>query len=266
LTRLGYLVVIVPLLVLWFFIFCFRTVNAGQVGIVTRFGEVNRVQESGIAIKMPYPIERLEKMEIRVQKEEQDATAATSDLQDVTGKLALNYALDNETALRVYKELGKDYKNRVVIPTLQESFKAASANYTANELITKRPEVKGKAYEIIKERLSKYGIRVVDLNVVDLQYSKAFNDAIEAKQVAQQQAEKAKQDLVRIQVEAEQAITAARGQAEAQRLQRETLTGELVQLKQIESQNRAIDKWNGVFPTTYAGSNGNFLFNIPGKP
>lgn len=260
-TKSGKILIAITVVTLFFLIFCFRTVGAGQVGIVTRFGEVNRVQTSGIAIKAPWPIEHIEKMETRVQKEEQDASAATSDLQDVNGKLALNYALDNETALRVYKELGKDYKNRVITPAVQESFKSATASFTASELITKRGEVKAKAYEVIKSRLEKYGIRIVDLNIVNFSFSAAFNQAIEAKQVAQQNAEKATQDLARIKVEAEQVITAAQGQAEAQRLQRETLTPEIVRLREIESQNNAIAKWNGVLPTTQAGANS--LFSIP---
>lgn len=253
-TKQGYTLIAIVLLVLWFFIFCFRTVGAGQVGIITRFGEVNRVAESGIAIKAPWPIERLEKMEIRVQKDEQDATAATKDLQDVNAKLAVNYALDNATALRVYKELGKDYRDRVVTPAVQESFKAASAEYTASQLVTERTAVKAKAYDIIKQRLDKYGIRVVDLNIVNFNFSPEFNKAIEDKQVAAQQAEKAKQDLERIKVEAEQAITRAQGEAEAQRLQQQTLTPELLQ-------KLAIEKWNGQLPTTQAGE-GN-IFSIP---
>lgn len=253
--------IIIMAIILWFFIFMFRTVSAGQVGIVTRFGEVNRVATSGVVIKAPWPIERLEKMEIRVQKEELTATAATEDLQDVTGTLALNYALDNTSALKVYKELGKDYKSRVVTPAVQESFKAATAQYTAGQLITERAAVKGKAYDDIKKRLDKYGIRVVDLNIVDFKFSPAFTAAIEAKQVAQQQAAKAEQDLIRIEVEARQAVTAAEGQAEAQRLQRETLTPELIRLREIDSRNNAINKWNGQLPTTAAG--GDTLFSIP---
>lgn len=253
-TRTGVAAILIPLFVLWFLIFCFRTVGAGQVGIITRFGEVNRVQTSGIALKLPYPIERLEKMETRVQKEEQDTTAATSDLQDVTGKLALNYALDNATALRVYKELGKDYKDRVVTPAVQESFKAATAEYTAQELITKRPEVKAKAYEAIRDRLDKYGIRVVDLNIVNFAFSAEFNQAIEAVQVANQNVAKARQELETTKVEAQKQIEEAQGRAEAQRLQQQTLTPEILQ-------QEAIKKWNGVLPTTTAG--GETLFNIP---
>lgn len=253
-TTTGKLAIGIPVALLLFFIFCFRTVGAGQVGIVTRFGEINRVQTSGIALKLPYPIERMEKMETRVQKDEQQASAATQDLQDVNSTLALNYALDNETALRVYKELGKDYKDRVVTPAVQESFKAATANYTASELITKRAEVKAEAYEIIKDRLGKYGIRVVDLNIVNFAFSAEFNAAIEAVQVANQNVAKARQELETTKVEAQKAIEAANGAAEAQRLQQATLTPLILQ-------KLAIEKWNGVLPTTNAG--GDTLFNIP---
>jgi prohibitin 2 len=249
-------------LIILFFLLCFRTVGAGQVGIITRFGEVNRVATSGIALKLPF-VESIVKMDTRVQKEEQDSTAATSDLQDVNAKLALNYALDNETAINVYKKIGKDYNNVVISPALQESFKASTSEYTANELITKRPEAKAKALEVIKDRLAKYGIRVVDLSITNLKYSDAFNAAIEQKQVAQQNAEKAVQDLARIKVEAEQAVVAAQGQAEAQRLQQTTLTDNIVALKQLDVQQQAINKWNGVLPTTQAGES--TLFNIPTK-
>lgn len=246
-TTKGKWAIGIPVALLLFFLFCFRTVGAGQVGIVTRFGEVNRVQTSGIAIKLPYPIERLEKMEVRVQKEEQDSAAATSDLQDVNAKLALNYALDNETALKVYKELGKDYVARVVTPAVQESFKQASAKFTAQELITKREEVKKVAYEVIKNRLDKYGIRVVDLNIVNFSFSAEFNQAIEAVQVANQRVAQARQELETTKVEAEKQITEAQGRAEAQRLQQQTLTPEILQ-------QEAIKKWDGKLPTTNAGN------------
>lgn len=262
-SKSGVVLGLIALGIVLFFILCFRTVGAGKVGIITRFGDVNRVADSGVVIKLPWPIERLEKMETRVQKEEQDAAAATSDLQDVNAKLALNYALDNDTALRVYKDLGKDYKNRVVIPAVQESFKSATSGYTAQELVTERAAVKGKAYEVIKERLGKYGIRVVDLNIVNFSFSAQFNQAIESVQIAKQQAAKATQDLERVKVEAQSAIQKAQGDAEAQRLQQQTLSPELLQKYQIDAQRAAIEKWNGVMPTTNAG-NGN-IFSIPVK-
>lgn len=240
--------------VILFFILCFRTVGAGQVGIITRFGEVNRTVSSGIALKLPWPIERLTKMDIRVQKQQEESSAATADLQDVKATLALNYALDGRTAIKVYKEIGTDFKERIIIPAVQESFKAASAGYTAQQLITQRAEVKAKAYEVIKDRLEKYGIRVVDLNIVNFAFSTEFNAAIEAVQVANQNVAKARQELETTKVEAEKTIAAANAAAEAQRLQQQTLTPEIIQLE-------AVKKWNGTLPTTMAGSE--TIFNIP---
>lgn len=254
LSRRTKIIIIIVAAVLFFLLFMFRTVGAGSVGIITRFGNVDRVATSGIAIKLPWPIEHIEKMEIRVQKEELAAQAATSDLQDVNATLALNYALDNETALRVYKELGKDYKDRVVTPAVQESFKASTAQYTAQQLITERSAAKGKAYDSIKSRLAKYGIRVVDLNIVNLAYSAEFNKAIEAVQVANQNVARARQELETTKIEAEKAITTAQGQAEAQRVQQQTLTPLIIQ-------KEAINKWNGVMPTTTAGEG--TIFSIP---
>lgn len=256
LTKSAYITGGIVLFILWFWMFCVRSVGAGQVGIITRFGEVNRTQSSGIALKLPWPIERLTKMDIQIQKEEQQSAAATSDLQDVTATLALNYSLEGSRALQVYKEIGVDYKERVVTPAVQESFKAASATYTAQELVTKRAEVKAKAYEVIKDRLEKYGIRVVDLNITNFTFSAEFNKAIEAVQVANQNVAKARQELETTKVEAEKQIAEAQAQAEAQRLKQQTLTPELLQ-------QEAIKKWNGVLPT-YSGA-GNLFFNIPAQ-
>lgn len=251
----------VVLAVLFFLLFCFRTVGAGQVGIVLRFGEVNRTVRSGIALKLPWPIEKIVKMETRVQKEEQQSAAATKDLQDVNATLAVNYALDSETAIGVYKQIGVDYKDRIIVPAVQESFKAASATYTATELVTERNAVKAKAYDVIKSRLEQYGIRVVDLNIVNFSFSEEFNKSIEAKQVAAQNAEKAKQDLLRIEVEAQQTITRAEAEARAQRLQRTTITDQLIRYKQLEIQSQAIKQWDGHMPQYFGGS-GNIL-SIP---
>ncbi len=243
-------------LAILFFIFCVRTVDAGQVGIIRRFGEVNRVAPSGMVVKMPWPFEKLTKMDIRIQKEEQDSSAATSDLQDVNAKLVLNYQITNGSALKVFKELNNDYKERVVVPAVQESFKAASANYTAKELVTKRSEVKDNALAVVKARLEKYGIEVIDLSIVNFSFSQEYSKAIEDVQVAQQKVEQAKQQLQQAKIDAERKVTQAEADARSQAKQKETLTPELLQ-------KYAIDKWNGVLPSTYGG--GGFLFNIPIK-
>lgn len=236
-----------------FFIMCFRTIGERQVGIITRFGEVNRVAKSGVALKFPW--ERMTKMDTSILKEEQSAASASKDLQNVSTTLALNYRVDDTTAIRIYKEVGPEYVSRIIQPALQESVKSATAKYTASELITRREEVKLQARAVIEDRLKKYGIIVDELNITNFDFSAEFNQAIEAVQVANQNVARARQELETTRVEAEKTIAAAQAAAEAQRLQQETLTPELLQ-------KQAIETWDGKMPVYYGGGNGTF-FNIP---
>lgn len=219
-----------------------KTVKAGYVGIVTRFGKVERTADSGLVLKIPF-IEKVVKMDTRVQKQEAESSAATKDLQDVTSTIALNYAISKESALEIYNNLGTDYAVNIITPVLHESFKASVSQYTAEDLIKNRTEAKEKTLEAVKERLSGYGIQVTDLNIVNLNFSEAFNSAIEAKAVAQQQVETARQELEKAKVEAEKVKTEAQAQAEAQRVQQDTLTDLMIKKMWIE-------KWNGQLPST----------------
>lgn len=229
------------------------SIGAGQVGIVTRFGEVNRVAESGLNFHIPF-IESVTKMETRVQKQEVKTDAATKDLQEVNGSLAVNYSITNDSALRIYKELGVSYAENVITPILHESFKQGVSGYNAEQLMANRTEVKVAIQDMLTDRLSVYGITVVDANITDLNFSAEFNAAIEQKAVAQQEVERAKQELERAKVEAETKIEAARAEAEAQRLQQQTLTKEMIQKMWVE-------KWNGQLPTTMTGDSG-VMFNL----
>lgn len=236
-----------------FFVFCFRTVGVGQVGLVTRFGSVVREQPSGVVVKLPWPIEHLTKLNIQTQKEQASAAAATSDLQDVTTTLALNYHIDPNHVKDLYTNVGVDYKVRIIDPAIQEAFKATSAQYDANGLLNKRPEVKAKALDVLKARLEKHFIIVDDLSIIDLQFSPQFSKAIEDKQAAQQSAQQAAYDVEKAQNQAKAAIAAAEGQAEAQRLLQSTATP-------LVLEKLAIDKWDGKLPT-YIGQG--TVFNIP---
>ncbi len=226
-------------------------IGAGQVGIVTRFGEVNRVAESGLNFHIPF-IEGITKMETRVQKAEVKTDAATKDLQEVNGAVAVNYTLTNQNALRVYKELGVDYAKTVIDPVLHESFKQGITGYTAEQLMANRTEVKAAIQEMLTQRLATYGITVVDANLTDLNFSAEFNAAIEQKAVMQQEAERAKQELEKVKIEAEAKIEQAKAEAEAQRLQQQTLTKEMIQKMWVE-------KWDGKLPTTATGDSGVML-------
>lgn len=225
----------------------FRTIEAGHVGVITRFGAVNRVANPGLIFKFPL-IESVHSMETRTQKEQADASAASSDLQEVKSTIALNYHLRGEKAVEVYQNVGEDYKIRIIDPAVQEAFKATTAKFTAEDLIGKREAVKLIAYEELKIRLEKYNVVVDDFNIINFDFSQEFNTAIEAKQVAQQNLAKAK-------IEKETAVTQAQGQADAQKALKDTgsLTSEYLQFL-------ALQKWNGILPTV---TNGVPFISIP---
>lgn len=245
LSRGAVISVTVIALFLLFLILCFRTVGVGQVGIVTRFGRVTRETQSGITVKAPWPIEHLTKMNIKTQKEQQDASAASKDLQTVTTTLALNYHLTPDTAKKVFQDVGVDYKTIIIDPVLQESVKSVTSKYNAEELISNRPKVEADLNTILTSKLVDRGITVDNVSIVNFGFSAAFDQAIEQKQVAQQNAQKAQYDLQRAQQE-----------AQAQDAQAKTLTPEYLQLQ-------AINKWDGKMPQTVAGDG--TVFSIPVK-
>jgi regulator of protease activity HflC (stomatin/prohibitin superfamily) len=218
----------------------FRTVGAGKVGVVTRFGAVNRVVNPGFVVKFPL-IEGITMMDTRTQKEQVDASSASSDLQEVKATIAINFHLRGEKAVEVYQNIGTDYTDRILAPAMQEAFKATTAKFTASDLIGKREAVKVLAFAELKSRLEKYNIVVDDFNIVNFDFSKEFNDAIEQKTVANQNKERA-------QIEAESALIQAQGQANAQAKLREmgSLSPEYLQFL-------AVQKWNGVLPNATSG-------------
>lgn len=220
-----------------------KMVGTGQVGVVTMYGKVTgRELDEGLSFVLPWGIEKVAIYDIKVQKESVRSTAASKDLQDVTSEIVLNYNLERGSVSDIHQKIGVLYVDKVVTPAINEIFKAATAEYTASQLITERSELKTKAQLALTERLARYGIKVSELSIVDFQFSDNFSKAIEEKQVAQQNAERAKFNL-----------EAAKTDAEAQRAQSETLTQEYLQ-------KQAIEKWDGKLPT-YMG--GGAVFNIP---
>lgn len=222
-------------------------VGAGSVGVITRFGAVNRVVNPGLNYKLPL-VEGITILETRTQKEQVDAQAASKDLQEVKSTIALNYHLRAEKAVVVYQNIGSEYKERIIDPAIQEAFKATTAKFTATELITKREKVKQDALKHLKGRLSIFNVVVDDFNIVNFDFSDDFNRAIEQKQVAQQNFEKAK-------IEATTATTQAQGQADAQKILKDSgsLTSEYLQFL-------AVQKWDGKLPNATAGTP---FINIP---
>ena len=230
-------------------------IGAGERGIVLNFGAVqNKVLSEGMHFRMPI-MQKVVKMDVKVQKTQTDASSASSDLQDVTLSVALNYHIIPDKANLIYQTIGVEFKERIIDPAIQEVTKAVSAKYSAEELITKRPAVSTAMKEALTERLMASNIAVDAVSIVTFSFSKVFMDAIEAKQTAEQHALKAKRDLDRIKIEAEQKVTAATAEAEALRLQKMNISADLIELRKIEANLKAIEKWNGVLPqVTGAGA------------
>ena len=240
------LVVVVVLAILLFN--SFAVVGAGERGVVfSKFGGVQeQVLGEGLRFKIPF-IQTVVRTDVRIQKSETDATASSKDLQTVHSRIALNYHISPGEASLVYQQVGALYEERLIDPSVQEAVKAATAQFTAEELITRRAEVSTLIKDMLAERLVPRNIVVDEFNIVDFNFSNVFNQAIEAKQTAEQEALKAQRDLERIKIEAEQKITEAQAEAESQRLQRETVTDTILRL-------RAIEKWDGVLPQVTSGA------------
>ncbi len=222
-------------------------INPGTRGIVIRLGSVNRVLDGGFHFKIPL-IETVKNVDVRILKVEVEASAASKDLQTVSAKIALNFQLEAAKVDELYKQVALDYEYRLLSPALQESIKAATAKYTAEELITKREQVKSEMKLNLTERLSKNYIQVVEVNIVSFDFSESFNAAIEAKVTAEQQALASKNKLEQVKYEAEQRVVQSKAEAEAIRIQADALKGNtgLVELE-------AVKKWDGHLPQYMTG-------------
>ncbi|PKL52138.1 MAG: HflC protein [Nitrospira bacterium HGW-Nitrospira-1] len=230
-------------------------IGAGERGIVLNFGAVqDKVLDEGLHFRVPI-MQEVIRMDVKVQKATTDAAAASSNLQDVSSTVAINYHIIPDKANIVYQSIGIHFKERIIDPAVQEVVKAVTARYSAEELITKRSAVSDAMRANLTERLMAYNIAVDAFSIVGFSFSKIFMEAIESKQTAEQLALKANRDLERIKIEAEQKITAARAEAESLRLQRANISPDLIELRKIEANLRAIDKWNGILPqVTGAGA------------
>lgn len=230
----------------------FRTINSGEVGIRVRFGKVVTTQmDEGVNFKIPL-IEKIVKMNIQVQKAEVETASASKDLQDVKMKLAVNYRVDGTKATELYKNVGTNYDEVVLQPAIQESIKAVTSQYTAEELIANRSEVSQKCTETLQGKVAKYGLMIDNFNIINFDFSAEFNKAIEEKQVAEQKVLTAKQELEKEKIEAEKKVVKAEAEKKANEMKQQTLTDNIIKEKFIE-------KWDGKLPTV---SGGNSIFNI----
>ncbi len=234
--------------VLILFFGSFYTVSAGYRGVELFLGKPNPIASAeGFHLKVPF-LEKVKKIEVRTQKMEITAASASKDLQNVQTTIALNYHVIPEEVSELYTKIGLAYRERIIEPSVQEAVKSVTARFTAEELITKREEVKNQIKETLKDKLRKSYLVVDDFNIVNFQFSEQFDLAIEAKQIAEQEALRAERELEKVKIEAQQKVVQAEAEAESLRLQAE-------QIKESKDilELRAIEKWDGKLPV-YTGS------------
>ncbi|MBR6671279.1 MAG: prohibitin family protein [Ruminococcus sp.] len=234
----------------------FTIIPAGHTGVVMTLGKVSdNVLQEGFHLKIPFA-QTVEKMSNKIQVYETSASAVSKDLQSISSVISVNYKISNESSATIYKNVGTDYKTVLIMPIVQEGMKSATAKYTAEELITKRAAVGDEIKSILDSKLNEYGIYIEKFNIVNFDFSTEFNNAIEAKQVAEQNLIKTKteqeQAIVVANAEAEKKIIAANAEADAikTKAQAQADANKLLQdsLSSIVLQYEKIQKWNGTLP------------------
>ena len=243
-------------------------VEAGHRGVVLYLGAVeNRVLPEGVHFIIPFA-EQVIQMEVRTQKFQAEASAASNDLQEVRTVIALNYRIDPKEVNRVYQLLGVNYADRVISPTIQESVKASVAKFNAEELVTKRETAKGVIAQAIRNTLTSNNILVENVFITDFKFSEAFASQIEQKVVAFQKFLTEQNNLRAVRVIANQNVVQAEAAARANIAK---ASGESEAIKIITGQLRsspeylqwqAINRWNGQLP--YASGSGAVpFFQLP---
>jgi prohibitin 2 len=236
-------------LIFLIFLSPFGTIAAGERGVHLRFTAVTgKVFGEGLYFRIPL-IESVQMMDVKVQKYEMKSDAASKDLQTVHSVVALNFHIDPDRVGNIYQDVGLQFKDRIIDPAMQEAVKASTAKFTAEELITKRELVRDDIKAQLKARLKEQNILVDEFNIVNFEFSKNFNEAIEAKVTAEQQALAAKNKLEQIKFEADQKIAEARGKAEAMTIESNALKSN-PQILEL----RALEKWNGTLPQVTGGA------------
>lgn len=248
----------------------FTIVPAGNTGVILTLGKVSSSSFSeGFHLKLPF-VQQVESMSNKIQVFETPASAVSKDLQTVESKLAVNYKLVSDKSAEMYRTVGTDYQTVLISPVVQECMKSATAKYTAEQLITERSAVGDEVKSALDEKLNAYGIYIEKFNIVNFDFSPEFNNAIEAKQVAEQNLMKteteqkqvitiaeaeAKKKVIAAEANADAILAEANAQAEANRLLEASLSDKVIAYQQIE-------KWDGSMPNVVGGDSNGFLINI----
>ena len=247
---------------------CFTQVPTGHTGVVTTFGKVsNYTLDSGIHVKAPW--QKIVKMDNRIQRATESLSCFSSDIQEVSMLYTLNYQISQKDAMTIYRTIGSDYYHTIIVPTVQESVKVCTAKYTAEELVSERTDLAKAIEDSLSAKLANYNIMVNSTSIENMDFTDAFTNAVEAKQVAQQNKLKAETEAqqkvseaeaaanvkkIEADAEAYQLVKKAEAEAEAYRMISESLTDKVLS-------KMYYDNWDGKLPGVV--TSGSTLLQIP---
>lgn len=222
----------------------FFVVPAGHQGVVfnTFTGVKAQTYGEGLHFKLPL-FEKPYKLEVRTRVYNEDAGAASKDLQIVSTKVALNYHINKDAVYSLFKNIGIEYESRIINPSIQETVKAITAKHNAEDLIKEREVIKDEIKQHLKDRLQPYYIVLDELSITNFDFSNEFNKAIEEKVTAEQNALKEQNNLKVIEFQAQQKVLQAKGEAEAIRIVNEQLVRSPQYIDYM-----TIQKWDGRMP------------------
>lgn len=229
-------------------------IPGGHVGVLYSFGAINKEElKEGLSFVVPFRDE-VKVVDVRTKKQSIDSNTVSKDLQPIDSQTTLNYGISPQMAAELNATVSGDIGVTIIEPAMQEAIKYATAQYDIQNMVSNRDQVRDKAKQILVDKLTKYGVHISEYTITDFNPSKKYLDAVEAKQISEQAAQKAKFDLEKVQTDAQQKVAIAQAEAESLKAQRNEITAELLQLRKIENEKAAIEKWDGALPQNMYGS------------
>lgn len=241
------------LIAIWVLYGGYFLVNPGEVALKIRMGKVVDSYDEGFYLKIPF-IDAVKKFSIRIKRSDIKTEAFSKDLQTVNIDVVVNHRIEKNTVMSIFRNLGIDYERTIIEPIVQEEIKAVIAKFSAEALIANRMDVTKEISNVVKARLLEKQIIITDISVTNFDFTSEFLKSVEDKQIAEQNAKKALKDVERIRNESQQEIIKARAQAKALELQRNAVSPNLIKLRSVEAQLKAIEKWDGRLPYYNGGA------------
>ena len=262
--------ILVVILVVIFLGSSFVVIPAGHTGVALTFGKVEDVVlQEGLHFKVPF-VQKIVVVDNRIVKLDVNTEAFSKDLQTITTVVAVNYHVGKENSQTLYKNVGMGFEEVLITPAVNEVLKAVTAKYTAVELVSSRAEVSMLLDEGLNEKMNAYGIFINELNIINWDFSEEYINAVEAKQVAEQ-------NLIKTRTEQEQALVIANTEAQKRVIAAEAQANEIKVLAEANAESnriltesisdllikyQTVSKWDGKLPTVMSGSD-NMLIDIP---